>query len=90
MDQEQNPRKDAYLELFHDAHDSLASLQQHLSGGHLLHHRHLLVHDPEEVHRARCPQLAIICLFWLPAQITLSGQGKSQPHHSSMTARMIH
>ena len=60
-----------YLELFHDAHDGLAGLQQHLPGGHVLHHRHLLVHDAEEVDCSRRPQLPIVRLLRLPAEVPL-------------------
>jgi hypothetical protein len=59
------------LELAHDGHDRLAGAQQHLAAGDLLHDGDLLVDDAEEVDRARRPQLPVLLLLWLTAQIRL-------------------
>lgn len=72
-------KRKADLEVTHDGHDGLASAQEHLTAGHLLHHRHLLIHNPEEVHRARCPQLPVISLFRLPCQIRLQPSNTPSP-----------
>lgn len=55
------------LELAHDGHDRLAGAQKHLPVGRLLHHRHLLIDNAEEVHCSRRPQLPILLLLGLPA-----------------------
>ena len=60
------------LELAHDGHDRLAGAQQHLPVGGFFHHRDLLIDNAEEVHRSRRPQLPILLLLRLPAQVRLA------------------
>ncbi len=74
--QARQPR--ARLEVAHDVQDSLAGAQQHVCGGHLLHHRHLLVHDPEKVHRARRPQPAVVGLLGRAVDVRLGRRTRAR------------
>ncbi len=64
------------LELTHDSEGRLPGSQQQVAVGHCLSDLQLLIHNPEEVHRTRSPEVARLVCLGLPLEICLQEEGE--------------